>query len=118
MIVVEVDIRVAGPPHQILREGAKGPLAVPSTVLPGRPVEAQVPEAAGEARRAQADQVVLAERGTRGVEHVADLGGVPARAAELDRVPQAVPGESFEEARQPLGVGPAHLRRKLPEDHR
>ena len=118
MIVVEVDVRIAGPPKQVAREGAEGLFPVPTAVLPGRSVKAQVPEAAGDARRAQADQVVLAERGPRGVQNVADLNRVPARAPEFDRVPQAVPGESFQEARQPLGVGPVHLRRELPEDHR
>jgi len=41
----------------------EGPSSRTSTVLPGCPVKAEVPEAACEARRAQADQVVLAERG-------------------------------------------------------
>jgi len=80
----------------LLAQGKWGLTRVSNSI---RPVEAQVPEAAGNARRAQADQIVLAERGAPGVEHVADLRRVPARAPELDRVPQAVPGESFQEAR-------------------
>jgi len=50
--------------------------------------------------------VVLAERGAMGVEHRADLLRVPARAAELDGVPQPFARELLEPppGRQPLAI--------------
>src|SRR5436853_1023796 len=93
VVVVEVDVRVAAAPQQVVREGPERALSVAAAVLPGGAVEAQVPEAASQPRRLPIDQVVLAEGGAVFVERAADLVRVPVGAAELDGVTQASAGQ-------------------------
>src|SRR5205807_3483439 len=101
------------------RDRTERAAAVAAAVLSRRAVKAQVTEAAGETRRRRPHQIVLAEGGAEGVEHVADSRHVPRVAAKLDRVPEAARARQLlEEPRQPLGIGLVHLRRQLPEDDR
>src|SRR2546428_853359 len=117
-VVVEVDVRVAGPAKQVARERPQRPLSIAAAILPGGSVEPEIAEAAGEARRRQRDQIVLAEGGSVRLEHRADFIHVPARAAELERMAKTSSRQLLEELREAFGVGLVHLRRKLPEDHR
>src|SRR5437868_5478923 len=118
MIVVEVDVRISLEALQVLRERPQCALAVAAPVLAGGAMKAKVAETPGEAGRTCLHQVVLAKSGAVRVEQVADRRGVPGRAAELDRVAQAAPRQLVEETGQPIGIGPVHLRRKLPEHDR
>src|SRR5437763_795232 len=118
-VVVEIDVRVAPESQQIARDPTQRAAAGAAAVLSGRAVEAQVAEAAGETRGRRPHQIVFAEGGAERIEHLADLRHVPRVAAKLDHVPQAVRARQLlEKLRQPLGIGPVHLRRQLPEHHR
>src|SRR5512132_2525140 len=87
-VVVEVDEGVAGarPAAEVVGPGRERLDPVAALVLARPPVEPDVAEPAGEARRRVAQEVVLAEGGAVAIEHVAHGIGVPALVSELDGV--------------------------------
>src|SRR5205807_6281477 len=116
MVVVEVDVGVAAPRQQVAGKRPQGALAVSAAVLAGGAVEPQVAEPARDPRRAQPDEIVLAERSPVRFEHVADVADVPGWAAKLHRVAELAMRQLLEELLQAIGVRLVHLRRQLPED--
>src|SRR5438876_2995633 len=116
MVVVEVDVGVAAPRQQVAGKRPQGALAVSAAILAGGAVKPQVAEPARDPRRAQRDEIMLAERGPVRLEQVADLADVPGRTAKLHGVAELVLRQLLEELLQAIRVRFVHLRRQLPED--